>query len=74
MKTIYELFVPNGEMGFSLRRGHPAIEVGYVQLRRYAANGVTHNGRTVRLRVFLNPTTLHTTLSEWDRFIAACNE
>lgn len=74
MTITYDLFAPNGEKGFSLYRGHPAISVGYAQLRRYASHGVTRNGKTVRLRVFFNPSTLHTTLTEWNRFITAVNE
>ena len=74
MATEYDLFAPGGEAGFSLHRGHPAIDLGYVQLRRYAADGVERNGKVVKLRVFFSPHTLHTTLKEWHRFIDACNE
>lgn len=70
----YEIFTPNGEPGFTLRRGHPAIEVGYQQLRRYALDGVERDGRVIKLRVYFNPFKVSTTLSEWHRFLDACNE
>lgn len=73
MKEEYETFIPYGQLGFTLRDGHPSIRVGYQQLRRYAYEGVPHNGQIIKLKVFGNPRTLSTTIHEWQRFVDLCN-